>query len=195
MSHTIEYTGKVFKLPKGTKIPSGLGKEEHSLMEDEYFIFTKSGCNNIDPRPKHWQLTASGWNYQVIATICERAGWTEGGLLTFPSGDTTPEAYLELYRRKIKSAPIFSILALQKSTGIYGGYYCLGNKHQLSADWVSNALDKLKEWFSPYGEYRGYFRYEITFSSLEHFRAFLNYRYILTEMGGYYGLSSYHNHY
>lgn len=193
MSYTIEYARKVFKIPEGTVIPAGFGKVEHTLSQDNYLIFTRSGCNNIDPRPENWHLSAFGWNYQVISTICERAGWTESGCLKLLSGNTTPEAYLKLYRREIKSAPLFSLLSLQQSTGIYGGYFCLGNKHDRPADWVSKSVDKIKEWFTPYGEYYDYFRYDIRFATMDQFRAFLSYQHIVKEMGGYVGVQSYMN--
>lgn len=167
MSYTIEYGRKVFKIPEGTLIPAGFGKVEHTLSQDNYFIFIRSGSNNIDPRPQNWHLSAFGWNYQVIGTICERAGWTESGSLKFQSGDTSPEAYLKLYRKEIRTAPLFSLLALQQATGIYGGYYCLGNKHGKPAEWISKAVEKIKEWFTPYGEHYDYYRYDIRFSTME----------------------------
>lgn len=193
MSYTIEYGRKVFKIPEGTLIPAGFGKVEHTLSQDNYFIFIRSGSNNIDPRPQNWHLSAFGWNYQVIGTICERAGWTESGSLKFPSGDTSPEAYLKLYRKEIRTAPLFSLLALQQATGIYGGYYCLGNKHGKPAEWISKAVEKIKEWFTPYGEHYDYYRYDIRFSTMEQFRAFISFQQIVRKTGGYAGVQSYMN--
>ncbi len=193
MSYTIEYARKVFKIPEGTLIPAGFGYTEHKCHADEYYVFAKSGCNNLDPRPQSWHLTAHGWNYRVIATICERAGWTEGGGLKFINGDTKPEAYLKMYRKEIASATIFSLQALQSTIGVYGGYICLGNKHDQSAEWVSKKINELKEWTKPYGAYYEYFRYDFNFTSEAHFRAFIHFQSLIDMMGGYSNIQSYQN--
>lgn len=193
MSYTIEYDRKIFKMPEGTLIPEGFGKMEHTLIQDNFFIFTKSGCNNIDPRPKRWHLTAFGWNYEVISSICERAGWTESGTLQLPSGKITPEAYLKIYRKELKTASLFSLKSLQQATGIYGGYYYLNDKHNCSPEWVNKSIDKIKDWFEYYGEYNGYYRYDIRFYTLNHFRAFLHFQHIVNKMGGYIDVQSYMN--
>jgi|GEM_PF-6901442 len=191
MSYTIEYARKVFKIPEGTVMPAGFGKDQHVLSYDNFFVFTRSGCNNINPRPRNWHLAAFGWSHQIINTVCERAGWTEGGRLKLVSGDTSPESYLKMYRKEIKKAPLFSLVSLQQSTGIYGGYICLGKQHEKSAEWFKDRIKAIKVWFTPYGDYLGYFRYDIRFSTFQDFRAFLVYKYIAEETGGFEGLLSY----
>jgi hypothetical protein len=191
MSYTIEYARKVFKIPKGTLIPAGFSFSEHKYYEDKYFVFTKSGCSNIEPRPQSWNLMAKGWHLQVNAAICARARLTEGGELKLVTGNTKPEAYLKLYGNEIANAATFSVQELKSFTGVYGGYICLGNKHDQPAESVSRKINELKEWVTPYGEYFDYFRYDFSFTTEEHFRAFIHFQSLIDTMGGFSDIQSY----
>jgi hypothetical protein len=192
MSYTIEYARKVLKLSKGTKVKAGFGKIEHQRHENDYFLFIKEGCNNLYPRPEEWCFHAAGWNYQIIAKICERAAWTESGCLKMTSGDTTPEAYLRRYRKEIAEAPEFSITALRASTGIHSGYICLGNKNG-AEEWISREVEELKQFFTVFGPHYEYFRYDISLNTEEQFLAFIHYSNLATRTGGYAGVQSIQN--
>lgn len=192
MSYTIEYNRQIFKMPAGTLIPAGYGKIEHKLHEDDYFMFVKSGCNNIDPRPQNWNLAAWGWTYKVIQTVCERAGWTESGCLKFQNGDTKPENYLKLYRRQISEAVEFSVEALHKLTGIYGGYICLGKK-EIKKGYYQQSIDEMKIRFLDCGTRYDYQRFSIAFKTIDDFRCFIHYSSLAEHTDGYIGMASIQN--
>ncbi|MES2331212.1 MAG: hypothetical protein V4539_16525 [Bacteroidota bacterium] len=190
MSYTIEYERKVFVLAEGIKVPAGFGRIEHARHQNDYFLFIKEGCNNIDPRPEEWTLSAWGWNYEIIAKVCARAAWTESGCLKMTNGNTTPEAYLKMYRKEIEDASPFSIDALRKQTGIYAAYLCLGN-HELEL--ISKQVDEMQDYFVAKGLHYDYLRYDIDLSSEKQFHAFIAYAHLARTTGGYIGIQSFQN--
>jgi hypothetical protein len=123
LGYTIEYTRQCFKLSAGTIVPETEHQVEYKRSEADYFLFVKSGCNNVSPRPKNWHLEAHGWNYSIIQKVCEMAGYTECGMLKMDNGfgdprDITPEDYLALYRKTIAEAKELTVERLQKHIGI-----------------------------------------------------------------------------
>jgi hypothetical protein len=192
MSYTIEYARQIFKMPAGTLIPAGYGKIEHTLSQDELFMFVKRGDNNIHPRPQNWHLSAWGWEYSLIQRVCEYAGLAESGCLKFTNGDTTPEHYLKMYRKEIANAVEFSVETLNRLTGIYGGYLCLGEKKN-DEPWIQRNIDQIKERFRNCGTYFDYQRYGIAFKTTDDFRAYVHYAHSAKETGGFIGVDSLQN--
>jgi len=191
MSYTIEYKRQALKMPKGTKIAEGFGKIAHELWEDEIFLFIKSGCNNVHPRPKTWHLHATGWNYSIIQTVCERAGSTEGGCIKMNGKDTTPENYIKLYRKVIAEAEIFSLEKMKELTGIYGVNFYFGNKEV--SDYVQKSIETIKEAAEDQGKWYDYQKYFIPFTSMEQWQIFYNCQFAATETGGFISMQSDNN--
>lgn len=111
MSCTIEYNRQIYF--------DDSNKNESRLGQRNYLVLIRQGPNNCieanGQRVKSWDIVSYGWNYTIIAKICERAGLCEGGSIQRANGfeynRITPEDYLALYRQKIKNAkPIAELL-------------------------------------------------------------------------------------
>ena len=111
MSYEIEYNRQVYFDDRD--------KQKGGLGERNFLVLIRQGANNCRElnglRVKDWHIISYGWNYTIIAKICERAGLCEGGSIQrangFEASHITPENYLILYRQKIKNAkPITELL-------------------------------------------------------------------------------------
>lgn len=102
MSHEIEYQRMAFVLPRLDGDPD--------RWEDRYYLFAEQGSSNCyevstGRRSRSWKFVDAGETWQVIRTICERAGETEGGMLTVGRNRRTkPENYIKLWRKTMADA-------------------------------------------------------------------------------------------
>lgn len=70
-----------------------------------YFSFEKSFEKNCTPHTPNWGARAVGTYEDVMLSVMRSAAGTEGGGLQTRSGCTTPELYLQSWRREFK-APV-----------------------------------------------------------------------------------------
>jgi hypothetical protein len=70
-----------------------------------YFTFEETYERNCFPHTPHWGARAVGSYDDVMFSVMRSAAGTEGGGLQTRSGSTTPEAYLQSWRREFK-APV-----------------------------------------------------------------------------------------
>lgn len=187
MSYTIEFERKVFVLPAEGKILAEFGESELLPKVRTYLLFIQEASSSITPIERDWRLIAWGWNHEIIANVCERAAWTESGCLKFPTGDTTPEIYLQLHRNAIACAEEFSIEAVHDLAGIRSGYICLGTRHQDDPE-VSALIDQMQQHFTPVGLDMDYMRYNIELSSKEQFLTLIAYTHLAQRTDGFIGV-------
>lgn len=95
MSYKIEFDRKIF----------WFGSE----LSKDYLFFVEEGSNNIIDNTtgkisRDWELICIGKEYELMQVICKRAGYTEGNILRYSNGITTPENYIKKYRNLIKNA-------------------------------------------------------------------------------------------
>jgi hypothetical protein len=192
MSYTIEFERKVFVLPADGKIKAEFSQSDLLPKLQTYLLFVNEACSSITPIEKEWRLIAWGWNHEIIANVCERAAWTESGSLKLPTGNTTPEMYLQLHRKEIDCAEEFSIEAIHALTGIRSGYLCLGAKGQDDPE-ISALIDQMQEHFTPVGLYCDHMRYNIELSSKEQFLALVTYANLAHRTDGFIGVEVFHD--
>lgn len=143
MSYGIEYSGEVYKVPRGIE-DSG---------EDSYLLIITEGDNNVyeysGKRARSTYIVEYGWNYNIIGTVCKRAGVCEGGGLQ-PGGKwMKPEAYLKKYRNKIKDAPLIDVFFKQGKRARF-------QLTELTEDWQKKQYEEYKEFVhEEIGHYSG----------------------------------------
>ena len=106
MSYEIEYKREAYYLEN----------EQNKFNEKDFIVFVQEGSNNCyeiswsgrQKRERSWKIIQKGWEYSIIQEICYRSGFCEGGSLKLNGRDVTPESYLKLYRKLLKSAKPFS---------------------------------------------------------------------------------------
>jgi hypothetical protein len=199
MSYDIEYTRAVLVDQTFTPDPSW----------HDYYVFHKIGCNNVSPRPKDWHLMTYGKSYAVMQKVCTLAGDTEGGMLKYSNGNTTPENYIHNYREALKKAHPLTLESLTGIIGIYELHYVFyvktlyarlnamreSDKGRMSCEgknlpYTLKAIQKLFADASWSREVRRSFDdVQISLSrrlvSLDDFKAWVNNRSLVQKLGGY----------
>jgi hypothetical protein len=199
MSYTIEYDRRCFVLPKGSKDQDG-----HVRHEDDLFLFVKDGCNNVQPRDKIWRLLRSGWNYSIIARVCERAGACEGRSIQLDLGrdattGITPEGYLAMYREAIKKAETLTVARLKKDLGIYELRYTWipidwRDKKLNNIDYISQRMEEMMKSFTQSTmSFNGHLQFTKHLDTLDDFFTWLRYQDYIKDLGGYSGIGSTQN--
>lgn len=142
MSYEIEYNKKIYK------------DESKDKSEPDYLLLIRQGSNNCreanGQRVKDWELISYGWNFQIIAEICQRAGDCEGGSIQKAKGyeaeQISPEDYLAMYRDKIKQAkPIENLLKDFRVEIMLSRKEKFNEKEKKAMSWQIEKIDKMLE--------------------------------------------------
>jgi hypothetical protein len=148
MSYAIEYTKRLYTLPK------------EKSFEQNYLALVKIGDNNCyetttNRRVRDWQFFESGWKYNIIKKVCDWAGECEGGSLQPRGRWTTPENYLKSWRKMFNNIQPFSCFLREFTTR--EGIIYLKHKHmkhlsEYAKEELKEFLLKDDKWSKSYNE-------------------------------------------
>lgn len=171
MSYTIEYNRKCLKLDEGAVIGNW-----RSAFGATYFLFAQQGDNNVRPRPRTWELIASGSHEKVLSVVRRRAEACAGGDLQTGSGYIEPGDYITRHAKALGAAKPMTLEALRGGLGIHALIYTFLDPKMIGSldEFHRGRLAEVEALFDKELVCNRYLEYSIGLRSLEDFMLWVN---------------------